>query len=358
MLDIFYNEIIPEVLTGKVDCYMFYNMVFNIDLEGIKYISNVDNENLIIPTLVIRNKKEFDSLLTEYLAKALEFYDTDSFCEEIQNDFHMKAKTVMTLLFSNATMEDFENPCSYLRRRIDFFDNKLDDKEFNSEILKSTVSATIKKGQINMETPYKLETTLINEDDKAILPTIYFGISKDTAYIYSIQNKIVKDKSTFDKIVNRLLYKVNDGFDTKKDTYEEYGIGNLKDITPSFLYTANILLSMLKQYGINHIEVPSFLVERWNAKELYISYKEAKLRDVPDKIELITELRNEHERIQSNLTEKLLRVFRRLDFHHTGVSVKYLPFDPESSMVLDITEEDECSNPLLNETFKSNKMVR
>ena len=67
--------------------------------------------------------------ITNLVDKALKFYDDTNFYEEVREcDFRenemgiSKEKLIMTLLWSNATIEDFNNPCSYLRKRIAFFD--------------------------------------------------------------------------------------------------------------------------------------------------------------------------------------------------------------------------------------------
>ena len=175
---------------------------------------------------------------------------------------------------------------------------------------------------------------------------IYVMLVISSASIERVKEVLMEEPSI--KNGDNPVYKVNDGFDTKKDTYEEYGIGNLKDITPSFLYTANILLSMLKEYGINHIEVPSFLVERWNAKELYISYKEAKLKDVPDKIELITELRNEHERIQSELFRKAVEEFRNRNKDPKDIKEEMPQVDKSVKSITTNISENNNNNIIIN----------
>lgn len=72
MIDIFYDEIIKEASKGRVYTYykdsvdnIPYNIVFNtiIEEDNINYIYKKENENLFIPTLVIRNKKNINFIM-------------------------------------------------------------------------------------------------------------------------------------------------------------------------------------------------------------------------------------------------------------------------------------------------------
>ena len=64
ILDLFYNEVLKETATGRVDCGMMYNVLFKTKIND-KTIYNLDsnivkNTSLLIPTLIINNKEEFD----------------------------------------------------------------------------------------------------------------------------------------------------------------------------------------------------------------------------------------------------------------------------------------------------------
>lgn len=349
MIDIFYNEIILEALNGRINCDDYYNIIFNTIVEDVSYISNLENPNLIIPTLKISNKSLFDKLLTEYVKKALEFYTVDSFNEEIQDNDKMIIKTIMTLLWSNATFDDFNNPIEFLNKRISFFDRKIKSKIIESKILKSNILAKSVKSSIYSETPYMFTLTLTDNEEKFNLPNIYYGIENDRVFIYSIQN-VKQDQSMYSKIINRLLYKVNQGIDLEEE--EKYDIGNIKDVTPSFIYALNIFISILKKEGIKKIEVPSIMIERWNAKEICIDLKTKKLPDSPRKKEMIEELKLEHERIQKNMTEKLLRTFLRLKYHHSGIVITN-NLEYNDSLNLELSNDDKCNNILLDEIENS-----
>ena len=369
-LSIFYDNLIQEAATGKVDCYMKYNLIFNTKIpeKDIEILSNCDNEDLLVPTLFIKNQNEFDSLLVTYIKKALEFYDDSNFVEEIlsgeaqkEGKGISKEKVIMTLLWSNATIEDFNEPCSYLRKRIAFFE--LGDLETYkkiqligySDILESEIGCYICKNKIGCETPYSLQIFL--KDQEAVVyefPRIYFGIADEVAYFYAIQNykqRFIEENKG--KKIERKMYKVNEGLDDD----------DLKDITTNFLVAANIMMGLLKHHNINEFNIASILVSRWNAKIMILDYKRKRLEMTRDyNEEKIQEIYDSDIKIQKNLTDKFLRTFRRLGYHHSSVEVKSYPMEIDSNLHMMIyNQEDICNNPLLEETFqvcKSNSLKK
>lgn len=63
-IEIFYNEIIPEAAIRRVDCFFYRNVLFNTNIEG-KLLSSTDFDATLKPTLIIKDKKEFDKKLLE-----------------------------------------------------------------------------------------------------------------------------------------------------------------------------------------------------------------------------------------------------------------------------------------------------
>lgn len=375
LLDLFYNFVIKEAAYGKIDCFFKYNMIFNTKIleDNIEFVSERENSDLFIPTLMIKNKKEFEVLLLEYVQKALEFYDDEYFYEEIRNSDFMnnekgisKEKLIMTLLWSNATVEDFNDPCSYLRKRIDFFDLDLleeyvESKEIcYSEILDANVEVSILKNHLENETPYSFQIFLKSPDNGERIyefPRIYMGISNQIGYVYAVQNnKHALINEFYLKKLNRKMYKINEGIDVHSDTFRNFDFGNLVDITPSFLVAINIVMGIFKKIGIYQVFVPSILTTRWNAKMLLLDNKKEFFHKSGKDIKEIDDLEKEFNdnvlMIQSNLTEKFLRYFRRLGYHHSSIGITSLPSEVGSDLVLRIYEgEDICNNSLLDETY-------
>lgn len=376
ILNLFYNNIIPEAYKGRVNCYFIYNIFFytripemNIDLIPEQEMGS----SFIVPTLYIRDYKKFNDLLIKYVDKALKFYDNSNFDDVVLMREHegiCKEKVIMTLLWSNATIEDFQNPCDFLRRRINYFElGELDVYRIPkvtgySEVLGAHIECTIKKAKLENETPYYLETFLLNPENNEKIyefPRVYFGISEGIANVYAIQNsknRLMDEK--FSKKIERKMYKVNDGLDVVNDTYENYGVGNLKDITPSFLVAANIFSGLIKNCNIFKMNIPSILISRWNGKIMTIKFKEdlalKKGQSVEEVTKLVDDLYAKNIALQINLTDKFLRVFRRLGYHHSSIAINGYPMDFDSNLSLVLYNQDDvCNNKLLEETFNVDK---
>lgn len=364
-INVFYDEIINEASTGRVDCFFMMNLLFstylkeeNKTIEGKKD----DDGRYLIPTLVIKNKEIFNKLLTEYLALAKTKYDLTKYYEalefdDIENPEHIINKLILTTLWANATYDDFNWSEEFLRKQILFLkDNTF--SEYNeptiigySEMLGGYLEIENIPEPILNETPTSLKISLIEPEtnERYTFPLVRYGIKDDKCYIYAVQkNKKFDVDNNFKKKVNRRLFKIGENFDTKNDTYENYKEGNLKDVSASFVVASNIVLGLLSSKGINDIVVPSILIERWNAKEKNIVLR-SKKEEKPK--EYIETNKDEHNGIQSNLTEKLLRTFLRIVSHNNTFEVIAYPFDIDSSLHIRTCSELDCNNSLLNETF-------
>ena len=375
LLDLFYNFIIKEASIGRIYCFLKYNIIFGTKIEedGVDIVAKRDNPNLIVPTLIIKNREEFDQLLLEYVERALEFYDDDNYPTEVLNSkFYdnelgiSREKLIMTLVWLNATVDDFNNPCDYLKKRISFFELGVLEKYRNfqylgySEILGGNLELGILKSRIEAETPYYVQIFLNDIDTNERIyefPLIYGGVQENNGYIYAIHNnreKIVNDK--FVKKIERKLYRVNEGLNVKEDNFENYDIGNLKDITPSFLVASNIVMGLLQQNGISKVHIPSILVERWNSKGLVLEMKRDILKRRNSNYLSLENQLNDYEKyclaIQSNITEKFFRLFRRLDYHHSNIYISSYPYEESSELVIKVLDKvDVCNNQLLDETY-------
>ena len=307
---IFYESIVPEAMIGKINVYFFYSVAFSTKIveKNKFYECKIDADDVLIPTLIIKDKETFDRLLCEYVTKAISFYDDSNFYEEILNynkydnkDMIGKEKFILMHLFSNATVEDFSDPITFLKKRIAFIDNH-QNKKIDlgySDILDANLEINILNDTINNETPSQFFIKIYDSDSSWISPRVKFGISDDTVYIYAIQNEDINDNS-FCKKINRKLFKVGEGF------IEQDGEENLKDITASFLFALNMAINYFKSLGYEKIVVPSIMITRWNAKKIIIDRK-YKVKKIDDEKRKQAEMQLDN--IQSNLTNKLIRTF-------------------------------------------------
>ena len=304
--------------------------------------------------MVINNKEEFDRLLLQYVDLASKFYDDSNFDSEILN-YKMyndetricKEKVILALLFANATMEDFNNPIDFLKKRINFIYNDLTGSyDFGyCESLKGKLLLTVEKDIINNETPYQLVIRVISDKmEEFVFPRIKFGVSDNDVYIYAIQNKR-NEENSFCKKINRVIYRVGEGYNDDNQNEE-----SLKDITASFLLSLNIGISFLFNMGYTKIVVPSILVSRWNAKKLSNLLK-IKIKNLNDDDASNMELGQDY--LQYNLTNKLIRTFLRLGCHYSNIDILSFPYEIDSCLHIGINDNSvECNNSLLYETYK------
>ena len=260
-------------------------------------------------------------------------------------DEHDYIKTILTLLWSNATSEDFENPLSFLKKRISFLNNNINEEKNITSSL-GNIYVSIKKDRVEQETPFYLNIT-INDN---VMPRVRFGIFNNSVYIYAIQNVKEVDR---DKKLNRQLYKVNDGIDLKNESDDNIlDFENLKGITPSALVSATIALSFFKDLGYDNFIIPVLLPVRWNAKELMYERKLKKIEE-ENKENYLQEKYAEHDKISRNLSDKFIRTFRRLDYHFDNINIYALPFIDDIDMHINVSEFTKCNNPLLEELYLS-----
>lgn len=370
ILELFYNVVAKEASTGRVDCNMMYNVLFETKINNrflYKSPEKVkENHSFFIPTLEIKNIEEFNEVLLEYYEKSKIFYKGKINKED---DFD---KTILTLLWNNATEDDFKNPINYIRRYISFLDKPFDlDSEYRnigySDLLESDIEIALKEEPIHEETPYGLYIRSTKEGFYYDFPIIRLGIHDNKAYIYAVQqDKIKKEENDrnyeYQKKIHRKLFKVNDGFEKETEIDNINNPENLTGISPSALVALSICFSKLEEMGIQEIIVPTFLPVRYNAKEMSFIYRRKSMigkgYDVEKVNDSIHDLIEKHEQIQRNLSDKLLRNIRRIEYNFENVELESYPYEYDCNSHIRLDEYSDCNNKLLKEMYELTKNKR
>ncbi len=200
------QSILEETKNGRIQIgSRYYNL----------FLSNERND--IIPYLLIDSS--FLELLSTYVEKAHSFYQRDPLLLEL--DQKDAKKLLICSVFSNASIDDFRNPCTFLKQRISFFDDSFAKKyskrtfigryPLKKEIADITLSIT--KQSILQETPYQASVSILSkEKEEYVLPMISYGIHQKELILYAAQDKRPKKESPFLKAVKRSLYQANQGF--------------------------------------------------------------------------------------------------------------------------------------------------
>ena len=360
MKDKFY-ELVKEASTGSVIIDGEpWNIYFDTLIE--KNNKNIIDTGYSAPgKLIIRNEDKFFELLEEYLK--LEISKKRKTFTFLDNSIEEKEKYFMMNLLINATTEDFLNPENFLRRNIAFQKDKtlnylnegvevsLDESFFNSKlVIRNELTDS------RQETPYKIALTLKDENNHEYhLPSIYYGIDHNTCYIYSILNDNSKlneldiNKKYVSKI-NRLLYKINkdiidsdEYYDYKNKISSYYPEDNISDITSSFILALNIFITILEHNGVNQIKAVPYLPLR------YISREEASNKSTDEKRK--KELHERNINIQTNLTNKFIRTFRRLAYQNSQLEILTYPYEIDEYLTMRLLPRTKkLDNILLEET--------
>lgn len=287
IIEIFYEQMIPQINSKEIleiDGVQ-YNIGFNVNINNKKEIIN--NENL--PMLNISDVNKFNKVLTDYINEAIKIFD-----DPTMNDFKEMAcgsdkkeqiKYLLMILFSNAREDDFKNPVSFIVMQLQFLKNKEIVNKFNDykqisyvDKLDSYIEVTSKQQTPNLETPYVFSSRLVKNIDGVNyyydFPNISYGINDNNVYIYTIQGKNRKDKekTKYEKNINRLLYKINDGV-VKSKEYLDYKDGNdsyypenIIDVTHANVVALTIFLSVLEKMEYQNIIVVDYLPLRYLSK--------------------------------------------------------------------------------------------
>lgn len=241
----------------------------------------------------------------------------------------------LVYLFSNLTFSDCDNIYEYIKRNILFVKNKI---LYDTEITFNENKIKIKIMDSYQETPYCFKAFISSGESSYELPTISYGIADDICYIYAIQDKNKDKTSPYNKKIKRILYKMNNGIKETQD-YEQYKNGesdyypeNISDVSPSSVLALTIFLKQLSNLSIKKIKVVPFLPIRYNAKEE--AYKNRidyllKYEQLENKNEMIEYYKNEHLRIQNNLTQKFIRNFFRVSYHFPNVLINSIPYETD-----------------------------
>jgi hypothetical protein len=306
-----YNIFINDIL-GKDKIYVegfAFNTTYNYkDIQNNKYVLLKDS----LPVLQIKNTQKLKDALYDYV---IEFFNSKrKFTHpEERDDIFFRDKNKLTFalcnLFINAGFEDFEDITSYINRRTDFLKSTLvfENNNWNvagafEDVKGANIFFRIAENNFTLETPDRLEIKVqrINETgniEEIYLPSITFGISKDTAYIYTIQNLdfLKTENPKFQKEINKARYRIN-----KNVPQEDL------DVEPFAIISATVLTAFLKSLNINTIYINNFLPIRYLAKQ------EANVKKAKNDEAKLQELNDIQQHIQENLTYKFLKTFFRV----------------------------------------------
>ena len=264
ILEAFYNQIIPGLLKGEIDCEILIHIIANIFYEEDNQLLSATNkyEGVIIPTLVIKNRNIFNQILTEYVETTLDYYE-DVHLASIDKDYY--PAYIIAMAIANMGPNDYLNPELYFKQRI----LAIKENQFTltsekqpiglSDEFNSDMYYVIDKEKTNEECPFKFTLFLESDDDFYEFQTIRFFINDETAYIGAIQGNKPDEQTNFQKKTKRTLYKANEGITPENKLYQT---------NPGSVVCLTAFIALLNSYGINKITILPYAIQRWNDKRI------------------------------------------------------------------------------------------
>lgn len=367
-------ELVKEACSGKVIVDgEEWPYSFNTIIEDKDFYENEKN----LSTLVIKDLDKLIEKLEEYIT--LELILERKTLKIYSGKEEDRIKWLISNLFANMTTEDFLNPIAFIDKYMAF----LKDKTFDyldegitvnlPRVKDSELEIKREQNNTSMETPNRITLTLKRKEEESTtfkLPSIYYAVreenNKKVCYIYSVMNKdnkkLNESELKFQKQINRLLYKLNDGVVDSEEYYEYkealkrkeekeaqgeevteeiyYPEGNISDITNSFLFSLNIFMSLLQKEGIETVKVVTYLPVRYNSRAIAAEKSPKK-----------KEFQERNDMIQTNATNKLIRTFRRLAHQNDALEITMYPYEYDEFLTISLRSRDkELDNMLLEES--------
>jgi len=369
--DTFYNDIVPSIITGRtiiddITYHVNYNVMLDNKLLG--------NSNPDIPVLTIKNIDEFNKYLTIYIEKQLKFLSDNKFTSI--SDIKERIRYCLMNLFINATSYDFNNPIDFLKLRISFLDNEMIKNNFleykniyEFDDINCHIESMVLEQHPANETPYAFCSKVVNNDtnESYDLPKIRYGIKDEgiekTVYIYGIQGSKKKSILTnFEKKMNRYLFKVNKDV-CKDDEYLEYEEKlddfypeNVVDVTPKSVFALTIFLKVIKELNINKVICVPYLPIRYygnlKGKNAVLDLsKNFYSEDIMLKKRL--DIEQNFDDNQSNITDKFIRTFNRVNYHLNNMSNIIYPYELDDFMHFNINDNISDNDHMINKVYNN-----
>ena len=352
IVDTFYSEVIPGLLTGNITCGINIRVISNVLFKEKHKLLKAKPpvKNLYIPTLVINNKQLLDSRIIEYvsLMTNIGFLGKDYIDKDETNSY------IIASAIANMEEKDYKNPERYFERLIYIHKNnpisELNESTNYIDTLKGSLSMSVKNESLTQECPFVFKASLESDIGLYKFPIIRFYIIDNVAYIGAIQNmQSIKD-DIINKTIRRRLYKVNKGV-TKED---------FLSVDPAAVCSLNCFISLLQKHNIDTIKLIPYNPQRSNDKELHI-YALRKLFNIPDlpyKAKVVDIFRKKdlyYDRLPK-FQNQLKTAILRINNHYPNTEITNEGDYPS----IIINNLEECTNPLLEEinTAINNKKTR
>lgn len=285
----------------------------------------------------IPNWQDFVYQVKKYLDASEEFYAQDQEYLGL-DDYEFTQKRILDL-FVNVSPADCDNLNKYVKTRTKMFQSHVDCTIKNiGELDNYDICASISKNQqsrASFEAPYTFTPFFVNENfEPFILPSVVFGVVDDKIHLMAIQNlQRKKQDYPFAKKMDRMLRKVNSGFDEKTLAEEDKFLAN---VSPNALVTLSIFAQYMQDQGLTKVVAPSYLPIRYSNKTENIEQNK--------RFSVIDEELAKVDQIQYNMTNKLINTLYRFAEHFPYSSCQYDDTTMNTYLKIDTTKPSNMEN--------------
>lgn len=347
VITIFYNQIIPGILHGEIDCDLPVRILSNVYFEEDDQLlfATKEYEGVIIPTLVIKNKSSFNDALKNYVETMLEFYQNFKF-SSIDSNYY-PAYLIATAI-ANMGKDDYLNPEAYFNKRTAAIKNNPFDLSNSpvpisySEDFKSNMYYVLNKEKPNEEAPFRYTLFLNNGDDTFEFQTIRFYIFEGIAYIGAIQGNKPDERTSYQNKIKRILYRANEGITADNEFYQT---------NPGAVVTLTSFIALLNSYGINNITILPYGIQRWNDKKILYHNLSDKIDTAqePQKLKIVKVIERTSSYFDKTPTirKQLQNCLLRFYYHLNGSTLTEVNSEPQ----ITCHQISNGNNQLLNNIY-------
>lgn len=369
------DEIIREATTGMSNNSAYLPLLFNT--KEMRYTKLIDlgiiekhYPNLFEPTLIILDNKKFELALKEYIDKALSFYENDINLKKDKEPI----KYLLYNTFSNILLSDFDDAKTYIDRITSYIGNeRLNDYCIPNNIgyidtLCGTLIIGVSKCNSSSLTPFSIQISIERVINNKIyyydFPCVKYGIFKSTAYIYSVER--VNERDLIEDLAKDEEYKkeLKDYQETIKELLKK--LIKTSEIDFEKIVSLTCAIALLSERGIDKIEVPTVLINRYNGIEISCYqnlsrlnkiYNEALEKNKTDileetiaKIAAIKKTLKDHPLIVEKKNTQLIKNFKYLEEIFSDYKIYDYPMQQDTNLHFHVIPNGhECSSKILEE---------
>lgn len=368
-----FNEIIKEASTGdgeSIDNYLpllFQTYEMNYTKLINKSSGFKNYPNIFVPNLIIIDRKKFDNTLSEFIKSASEYYENDA-------NYYNSKSPIKYLLYNtlhNTLLNEFDDIRTLFLRYLNFF--KIDRvKDFlkpknigYSKILCGNIVIGIAKERVDSSSPMSfhisIERIINNKLYYYDFPCVRYGISKDTAYIFEIENVEERKTDHNDKIYQQELEKYQKSIDNLLIKAIK-----TKEINYQSIFVLSALITLLNKRGIKEIIVPTVNLNKYNGmqisyyeslRQLNAIYEEATMKEdtkilelTLGKISFIKEKLKNHPLALEMKNITLIKNFKFIEEVFSDYKIYDYPMQKDTNLHFYVIDNsNRCSNKLLEE---------